>query len=45
MIAFIDAHRDRFGVAPICTTLQFAPRTYRDHKAARPRHEHNATRC
>ena len=28
MIAYIDAHRDRFGVEPICTTLQFAPSTY-----------------
>jgi putative transposase len=27
-VAFIDAHRDRFGVEPICTTLQFAPSTY-----------------
>ena len=28
MIAYIDAHRDRFGVEPICRALQFAPRTY-----------------
>lgn len=28
MIAFIDAHRDRFGVEPICEVLQFAPSTY-----------------
>ena len=28
MIAYIDAHRDRFGVEPICTALQFAPSTY-----------------
>ena len=28
MIAYIDAHRDRFGVEPICRTLQFAPSTY-----------------
>lgn len=25
MIAFIDAYRNRFGVEPICRTLQFAP--------------------
>jgi putative transposase len=25
---FIDAHRDRFGVQPICRTLQVAPSTY-----------------
>jgi putative transposase len=28
MIAFIDAYRNRFGVEPICRTLQFAPSTY-----------------
>jgi putative transposase len=31
--AFIDAHRDRFGVEPICTVLQFAPSTYYAYKA------------
>ena len=25
---FIDQHRDRFGVEPICKTLQVAPSTY-----------------
>lgn len=25
---YIDAHRDEFGVEPICTTLQVAPSTY-----------------
>ena len=28
MTSFIDAHRDRFGVEPICRVLQFAPSTY-----------------
>ena len=28
MIAYIDAHRDRLGVEPICRALQFAPSTY-----------------
>lgn len=28
MSAFIDAHRHRFGVEPICRTLQVAPSTY-----------------
>jgi putative transposase len=32
MILFIDAHRERFGVEPICRTLQFAPSTYWSHK-------------
>jgi len=27
-VAFIDTHRDEFGVEPICTTLQVAPSTY-----------------
>ena len=36
MIAYIDAHRDRFGVEPICSALQFAPRTYWAAKARPP---------
>ena len=28
MTRFIDTHRDRFGVEPICRVLQFAPSTY-----------------
>ena len=28
MVAFIDAHRDDYGVEPICRTLQVAPSTY-----------------
>ena len=35
--AFIDDHRDRFGVEPLCKTLQVAPSAYRRH-AARRRH-------
>jgi putative transposase len=27
MTRYIDAHRDRFGVEPICRTLQVAPST------------------
>jgi putative transposase len=33
MIAYIDAHRDRFGVEPICQLLPIAPSTY--HAARR----------
>ena len=33
MIAYIDAHRGRFGVEPICRALQFAPCTYFAAKA------------
>jgi putative transposase len=28
MVAYIDAHRDEFGVEPICKVLQVAPSTY-----------------
>jgi putative transposase len=28
MVAYIDAHRDEFGVEPICGALQVAPSTY-----------------
>jgi transposase InsO family protein len=34
MIAFIDDHKDRFGVEPICRVLPIAPSTY--HAARRP---------
>jgi putative transposase len=36
VIAYIDKHRDEYGVEPICSVLQFAPRTYYAAKA-RPR--------
>jgi putative transposase len=35
MIAFIDDHRDSFGVEPICRVLPIAPSTYRAHAARR----------
>ena len=28
LVGFIDAHRDEFGVEPICEQLQVAPSTY-----------------
>ena len=31
-VAFIDEHRDEFGVEPICNALQMAPSTYYDNK-------------
>jgi len=34
--AFIEAHRDRFGVEPICAVLQFAPSTYYARRARAP---------
>lgn len=35
MNAFIDEHRARLGVEPICTALQVAPSAYRRHAARR----------
>jgi putative transposase len=36
MIRYIDAHRTRFGVEPICHTLQVAPSSYYAARARRP---------
>ena len=33
MLAFIDAHREHYGVEPICRELSIAPSTYYEHKA------------
>lgn len=33
MLAFIDAHREHYGVEPICKELPIAPSTYYEHKA------------
>lgn len=33
MVAFIDAHRDAYGVEPICAQLPIAPSTYYETKA------------
>ena len=35
MIAFIDEHRDIYGVEPICRVLPIAPSTYHAHVARR----------
>jgi len=35
MIAFIDAHRDAYGVEPICRVLPIAPSTYFAHVSKR----------
>ena len=31
-VAFVDEHRDAYGVEPICQQLQIAPSTYYEHK-------------
>jgi len=33
MVAYIDAHRDEYGVEPICAVLPIAPSTYYEAKA------------
>ena len=33
MVAYIDGHRDEFGVEPICKTLQVAASTYYSAKS------------
>ena len=35
MIAFIDEHREVYGVEPICRVLPIAPSTYHEHAARR----------
>src|SRR5680860_290874 len=35
-VAYIDGHKDEFGVEPICTTLRIAPSTYYAAKARLP---------
>ena len=35
MIAFIDDHREAYGVEPICRVLPIAPSTYHAHVARR----------
>jgi putative transposase len=35
MIAFIDDHRETYGVEPICKVLPIAPSSYHDHIAKR----------
>jgi putative transposase len=52
MIAFIDAHREVYGVEPICRMLPIAPSTYHEHTARRadpdrlpPRAKRDADLC
>jgi len=33
MVTYIEDHRDRFGVEPICAVLPIAPSTYYEHRA------------
>ena len=45
MVAYIDAHRDRFGVEPICTVLPIAPSTYFRIKGEQRDPARRSTRC
>ncbi len=45
MVGFIDDHRDRFGVEPICAVLPIAPSTYFLHKARHQRPALRSTRA
>ncbi len=33
MVAFVDEHRDEYGVEPMCSVLPIAPSTYYEHRA------------
>ena len=45
MIAFIDDHREAYGVEPICRVLPIAPSTYYDHVAKRRDPARRSTRA
>ena len=45
MIAFIDDHREAYGVEPICGVLPIAPSTYYEHVAKRANRERRSERA
>ena len=45
MIAFIDDHREVYGVEPICKVLPIAPSTYRVHAARRTNPDNRPARA
>src|SRR5580698_5584790 len=52
MVDYIDQHKDRFGVEPVCKLLPIAPATYYEMKARErdpsrlpPRHRRDAQLC
>jgi putative transposase len=45
MVAFIDQHRDTYGVEPICAVLPIAPSTYFRHKVQQREPDTRATRA
>jgi len=45
MVAFIDEHRDAYGVEPICAVWPIAPSTYYAHKAQQAEPERRCARA
>lgn len=45
MVAFIDDHREIYGVEPICSVLPIAPSTYHAHKAKQKDPSLRSARC
>ena len=45
MTAFIDLHKDEYGVEPICEVLPIAPSTYYEHRARRMAPEKRSARA
>ena len=45
MVAFIDEHRDAYGVGPICAVWPIAPSTYYIHKAQQAEPERRCARA
>ena len=45
IVTFIDQHRDRYGVEPICAVLRIAPSTYYRHKVEQQRPETRSARA
>ena len=45
MMAFIDDHREAYGVEPICEVLPIAPSTYHEHRRRQERPETRPARA
>jgi transposase InsO family protein len=45
MVAFVEAHRDAYGVEPICKEQPIAPSTYYEHKARQAHPERRPARA
>ena len=45
MTAFIDDHRETYGVEPICAELPIAPSVYWEHKRREREPERRSARC